>query len=481
MLSINAVAQIEPISIQQKTEVNISTFGNRNLTTVGLSDEYGDWSSLYEGSQWNRYGPWMGYSKDGVCYDLDINSFGKKIVSISSDLSYVVKKLDDGYYIIRKSNPEVKTLLKNEDGSIANLELDFQHDNYYYNYQRLLKHNGENYFGCNNHKYYFTQPTSQTGKYIIDLKGKIFNSKTGTEVNNIKARGTFQPFFLDDKFCINDDYTEGSVVLYGGEHTFNVFDVDGGTIVYKATGRFKFFSFDEKMIVTAKSVINSKNGKILLPRTIQGFSDDLLFGFDDSNIYNLSTGKLVYNFGKFYSIVSIKGNKVTTIYQDLENHVFDFERIKVYGNYRTQIDQEISAILPKDEFETLEAYNARLSKEKNSIFSKYENINTERSKNLIKQIQESYSQVQFTIESIGQYVPEREEFPITINGTTMSIKIPLDEARTFKPNVASAKVTASKQLNVTGTEYTVFNVKIAHPITGSIYPFGEQHAPLYLD
>lgn len=78
-------------------------------------------------------------------------------------------------------------------------------------------------------------------------------------------------------------------------------------------------------------------------------------------------------------------------------------------------------------------------------------------------------------------MPEREEFPITINGTTMSIKIPLDEARTFKPNVASAKVTASKQLNVTGTEYTVFNIKIAHPITGSIYPFGEQHAPLYLD
>ena len=57
----------------------------------------------------------------------------------------------------------------------------------------------------------------------------------------------------------------------------------------------------------------------------------------------------------------------------------------------------------------------------------------------------------------------------------------LEIAKTFKPNVASAKVTASKQLNVTGTEYTVFNIKIAHPVTGSIYPFGEQRLPLYID
>lgn len=388
--------------------------------------------------------------------------FGRKIVQpqsyyhyYSPDSSFFISSNYPGAFINDTSGK--RTPLQTVDGKILEIEL-----------KERSRRTGF-YYRTGNAVTTGVPLTSTTGKYIIDMNGHLFDSKTGILMNKYSAwiDRAIQPFFLNDKYCL------GSPTL--------VMDVTKGVQAFILTGEFQFFSFDEKMIVTSNNVVNSSNGKLLLNRTIEDFSDDLLFGFSGSQIYDLTTGKLFYDFGKFHSIYSIEKNKVTTVYQDIENHVFDFERIKVYGNYRAQIDQEISAILPKDEFETLEAYHARLSKEKNNIFSKYENINAERSKKLIKQIQESYSQVQFTIESIGQYVPEREEFPITINGTTMSIRIPLDEARTFKPNVAKAKVTGSKQLNIAGANTEIFNIKIAHPITGSIYPFGEQRSPLYLD
>ena len=460
-------AQIEPISISQKNTNYKVQHSNRNLIRFGFNEYYYYWSDRRDYQYKNESK--IIQLKNGSSYFLDIDTLRYRILVVSPDLSFAVMSNDDGDFIhYYKTGKQIA--LKNQDGSIETMGLWIAGRT---NIYESVEISGD-YF-------YLSNPTSQTGKFIIAGNGRLFDSKTGIAMNKFTANGDIQPFFLNDKFCLsnqpknNNDY-------YGNRNNYlRVIDVDKETTAYNLSGEYMFFSFDEKMIVTSTNVINSCTGEVILTNTIEGFSDDLLFAYNGSKIYNLATGKLFYDFGGFHEILSIENNKVTTAYQNIENHVFDFERIKVYGTYRSQIDQEISAILPKDEFETLEAYNTRLSMEKNSIFSKYENINAERSKELIKQIQESYSQVQFTIESIGQYVPEREEFPITINGTTMSIKIPIEEARTFKPNVTSSKVTASKQLNITGTEYAIFNIKIAHPITGSIYPFGEQHAPLYLD
>ena len=323
---------------------------------------------------------------------------------------------------------------------------------------------------------------SQTDKFIIlgySSNRNVYDVKTGALKQNITLANSIDyPFFYNDKFALckssestNDYYNQ----------SYDVFDIDKETISFKIEGKFSFFSKDEKLIITDKKVYNALSGIAILNTTISDLSDDLRFGFIGNIIYDLSTGTLFYDFGNFYTINSISNTKVVATYQGIEVHTFDLDRIKVYGTYKTKIDAEFAKINPKDEFETQEEFNNRYAKEKNSIFSKYENINAEKSKVLIKTIKESYSQVQFNIEALGQYIPEREEFPITINGVTMSVKIPKSEARSFKENYTSAKATASKQLNVTGTELTVFNIKIAHPLTGSIYAFGEQKKALYID
>jgi len=326
---------------------------------------------------------------------------------------------------------------------------------------------------------------SQTDKFIIldhyNRYRKVYDLKTGSLKQNITlAQQIEYPFFFNDKFALCES-SESTNNYYNRSYSYDVFDTDKETVSFKIEGEFSFFSKDEKLIITNKKVYNALSGTAILNTTISDLSDDLRFGFIGSKIYDLSTGTLFYDFGKFYIIQSISNTKVVATYQGLEKHTFDLDRIKVYGTYKPKIDAEFAKINTKDEFETQEEFNNRYAKEKNSIFSKYENINAEKSKVLIKTIKESYSQVQFNIEILGQYIPEREEFPVTINGVTMLVKIPKSEARSFKENYTSAKATASKQLNVTGTELTVYNIKIAHPLTGSIYAFGEQRKALYID
>ena len=452
--------QIEPESID-KNGANLSLKGFNNRKELGyyFNDDYFKYSEIkYEKpeqtNQFEKDSRLLKYDKEGIT--TFIVDYRHNIVQISQDGSYIVQKLKDGYYI--KDNAGKVIPLMEEDGSRSKVNLN------------LIRNGEKKIYDA----YWVLAKSSQTGKYIRDADGRLFDSKTGIAMNLYTANGDDQPFFLNDKFCLSRDTLNGKKYL-------SVIDVDNGVQAHPLWGNFKFFSYNEKMIVTSIEVVNSATGANILANTIDGFSDDLLYGFKGSSIYSLATRELFYDFGAHHNIISIVGEKVTTNFQNIENHFFNFERIKVYSLYKEQINNEISAVPFKDEFETLEAYNIRLSKEKNRIFSKYENINAERKKELIKQIQDSYSQIQLKIDQIGPYIAEREEFPITINGNILSIKIPLEEAKTFKPNYANAKVTASKQLNITGSEYETFNIKIAHPITGSIYNFGEQRDPLYLD
>ena len=399
-------------------------------------------------------------------YDEPIKTFSGElnIYCIDPNGEYAVIKTNTDYRIVNLK-VERQLILKQNDGEIVTS----LGENALTHYRRMLNKDGMTAFKTYDLK--SGSGTSQTGKYIIAQNGTLYDASTGIEISIFKVDHKIEyPFFHNDKFCF----------AKRNERTY-VLDVDKVNFAFDFEGDFLFFSQDEKMIVTSKNVIEASTGRVLLKNTISDFSDDLLYGFLDSRIFDLTSGLVFYDFGSFHKIKTIQNKEVITLFQEVENHTFDFERIQVYTLYKNQIDEDINRIPFKDEFETLEDYNSRLSKEKIKIFSKYENINAEKSKELVKQIQESYTQVVMSIEKIGTYTPEREEFPITINGVTLSIKIPLEEAKTFKPNYANAKVTASKQLSITGSEYEIFNIKIAHPITGSIYNFGEQRDPLYLD
>ncbi|MEL6945790.1 MAG: hypothetical protein AAFO82_24310, partial [Bacteroidota bacterium] len=161
-----------------------------------------------------------------------------------------------------------------------------------------------------------------------------------------------------------------------------------------------------------------------------------------------------------------------------------------YYNKEIQLELDNSGLfLPKDEFETQFMYNTRVDnakKYRTKIIDKYQRkLDLDRQQQeQVKEnkIKNSLSNIELSLEYLGQYQPEEEDqyFPVKINGKSGNLKVPLREARSFKTNRNEIKITAQHQLKAFGESYDTFNVKVIHPMTKSVYPFGEQRTPLYI-
>lgn len=142
---------------------------------------------------------------------------------------------------------------------------------------------------------------------------------------------------------------------------------------------------------------------------------------------------------------------------------------------------------PKGEFETTDQYNARISAGQDEIAAlkkKYaeigDYIKSRYIDDKIQRIRDSYQQIVIKIGSMGAYDADNQIFPITINGETQNIKVPLESAKQFKEKKDEIVVTADKQLDETGNTFQLFNIKMKHPLTGEIINFGVQREPLFI-
>ena len=310
-------------------------------------------------------------------------------------------------------------------------------------------------------------------KESYNYKYSFFDIQTGKELSGIRN----PQFFASDKYTINSvDENESRARGY-------VFDIEKNGTLFWFDGIFKFFSKDYSMLVTTKGIysIADKVKLIHTEKEIDGFSDDLKYAFIDNYLINVKMKSIVYVFDNFTRIRSITNNKIAATYQGVQNHIFDLPRVELYAAYKNEIDGAFATLKPKDEFETQDEYNVRNIKEKDEILKKYENLFLEKTNNIKRKVAESYAQEELKIDTLGAYIPEKQQFPITINGVTNLITIPLDDAKLFKPVYQNAKVTAIKQLDESGTFMRLFNIKIANPNNGILYNFGEQTKPLYVD
>ena len=315
--------------------------------------------------------------------------------------------------------------------------------------------------------------------------GIFFDIQTGKELSGISNPN----FFLNDKYTI-EQIKMDSKVYNNMNRTYEnvpgngyVFDIEKNDKLFSFDGIFNWFSKDYSMLVTTKGIysIADKMKLINTDKVIDGFSNDLKYAFIDNYLINVKLKSVIYAFDDFTKINSITNNKIKATYQDIQTHIYDLPRVELYAAYKNEIDAEFATLKPKDEFETQDQYNARNIKEKDFILTKYENLFLEKTNITKRKVADSYKQVVLEIDNLGTYIPEKQQFPITINGVTNLISIPLEDAKLFKPAYLSAKVTAIKQLDESGTYERVFNIKIANPNNGLLYNFGAQIKPLYVD
>jgi len=172
------------------------------------------------------------------------------------------------------------------------------------------------------------------------------------------------------------------------------------------------------------------------------------------------------------------------------------EFAKIYHQNKKDMNDALAQIhnlfKPKDEFETEHEYMLRIEKggkERKAIEKKYDLRFNDKGKALHEEmalfkrkkeafvqsrIRKSREEVILNIEKVGQYNPEKEILPITINNITEDVKIPRSSARSFKENWRSAKVKGVKQFNEDLETYDYINLAITHPVTSDKYPFGKQ-------
>ncbi|MFC2125749.1 caspase family protein [Bacteroidota bacterium] len=164
--------------------------------------------------------------------------------------------------------------------------------------------------------------------------------------------------------------------------------------------------------------------------------------------------------------------------------------------YKNEIESELNLrpelFAPRDEFEKTADYEARVEEASNyqaSIIEFYRDKHWEQIRFQLKQdsvdkarrtvlledkIRDSYREVNFLIDSLGRYNADAETFPAFVRGDLSILKMPVDEARTFKLNFQKAIVYGTEQLEEDGITLDTFNMQVVHPITGNPYPMGVQ-------
>ena len=89
----------------------------------------------------------------------------------------------------------------------------------------------------------------------------------------------------------------------------------------------------------------------------------------------------------------------------------------------------------------------------------------------------SYEEFYTRITTVGKYDADKEVFPITIDEMTHLVRVPFDEARSFKEGSPFFKVIGAKQLLLDAHTMESFNYKIITD-AGKVFSFGKQKNPI---
>jgi len=262
---------------------------------------------------------------------------------------------------------------------------------------------------------------------------------------------------------------------------YNSIEIDNKSRKAKITDLFE----EDKLNFISPNLLSvySQNG---LDNNSLYASSEILLGFNPPLYFfktyyeiprqNISSSKYGFN------IELVLPNTILDLYKilsvDMKNKTFNDKFLeKINESLQTEISG-VSALAPKGEFETTEKYYSRIEEgeeQKLQIEEKYNKLISEfkllAEKDMLDKVNNSLEQVILKIDSIGNYDADNQTFPITINGITKNIKIPIEQARDFKTKKDVIKVIADEQLTENGENLKFFNIIIINPISGENIDF----------
>jgi len=313
----------------------------------------------------------------------------------------------------------------------------------------------------NSYYYHSTLGFNETTTYLDKNSISIYRSKTGflyviyntgTKKNLVSYRNCYNSIEVDPntkKAVFKDLFEEDKMVL----DTLNCIQV------------LKQKGLDKNNLMTCTEVFININPVLYffttyyeIPRnTINSskysFNIELVTATNFIDLYKMLSPDMISN--------KLNSDILTNLNQSLKNEI-----------------AKISDLKPKGEFETTDQYNARTKtgeEQKTRIEENYQKIINEfkplADKFASETVQNSVEDITLSVEEIGSYNADKQLFPVTINGVTKDVMIPLQQAKDFKEKKATIKVLAEKKISEDGTSFTLLNIRIVNPITGEVIIF----------
>ncbi|MBN1180976.1 MAG: caspase family protein [Bacteroidales bacterium] len=128
------------------------------------------------------------------------------------------------------------------------------------------------------------------------------------------------------------------------------------------------------------------------------------------------------------------------------------------------LDKNLTA--PRDEFETSEAYEARMKKLESVTLAQVQKMIEQHYKVNYKQKEQK---IYCSIDELSGYDADKQVYKLKVLGSDCEVKIPVDEAKYLKENWNKAIITASKKISKDNQSFTYSNFQLKHPASGKEY------------
>lgn len=290
----------------------------------------------------------------------------------------------------------------------------------------------------------------------------LWNTGTGELLNKIKAHPSNAPSLVFS--------SDGTYLLTMGED---------GTVKIWYSNSLEPEKTLSNLVNGANSIDFSSDGKTL---ALAG-KDNMVYlinVWESKIIATLKGHTKPVNCVKF----SPNGEMLATAGDDSKILLWDLSDLKYIKCLEEKMQAFADLKKPKDEFETTEQYNKRLGEYEVKKAEMKKQCMSEDAISAIEQqatkdgnTLSSYRYVTLKIQQLNPYNADKQTYDLTIEGNIYNMKMPLQEAKSFKNVWQNAVVKGIQRVNPSTGKVEYINMQVVHPVTNVAYMTGPQVLP----
>ncbi|MBU8893287.1 MAG: caspase family protein [Bacteroidales bacterium] len=233
------------------------------------------------------------------------------------------------------------------------------------------------------------------------------------------------------------------------------------SIKYNSTGEYLVFGKNQDVVI-----LKVDEDNIVEYESIYRHSDYVFGGtFSDDGLFLTSFSSDKSSI--VWELTGVEPSRKSLITDYMDGELTSAQKIiltsEVIENILNKLDKKLTS--PRDEFETSIQYSDRREKLKSEVSAQLQYY-TEKHFNINSM---SGGKVEIPIERLVGYNADLQIYKIRFLETDAGVKLPVEDAKSFKINWEKAHLQANKILNKDGVSYEYSNFELIHPLSKKLF------------